>query len=447
MLPRVLYRTFRALTALDGWIRRRFTRAGWLLLGGLGASAVVGLDTNRTVAYQAFTFLLAVLLLAVGATRGFRPRVAVRRVLPRFATVGQPLGYHAAVRNLTRQPRAGLTLLDAPDDPGPGLEEFVGPDGDGDAGDNWWDRLVGYPRWQALVRRSRGALIREQPLPTLPPLGEVDVKLELVPLRRGYLRFSGVTVSRLDPLGIFRACRWIPLAQSLLVLPERYPVAPIHLPGTRKFQQGGVALALSVGDSEEFVALRDYRPGDPLRRIHWKSWARVGRPMVREYQDEFFVRQALVLDTFAGPGGRARLEAAVSVAASVACAVDTGESLLDLMFVGPRAYCFTAGRGVAHVDQMLEILASVGACRDQPFAALHRLVAARAASLSACLAVLLAWDGPRQAFVRQLDGLGVPTLVLLIAKPGEAPAVPLVGRAARTLRLEVGAIREGLARL
>ena len=44
--------------------------------------------------------------------------------------------------------------------------------------------------------------------------------------------------------------------------------------------------------------MRDYRPGDPLRRIHWKSWAKTGRPVVKEYQDEFFVRHGLILDTF-----------------------------------------------------------------------------------------------------------------------------------------------------
>src|SRR5262249_37814742 len=201
------------------------------------------------------------------------------------------------------------------------------------------------------------------------------------------------------------------------VLPRRYPVPPIGLPGTRRFQPGGVALASSVGESEEFVALRDYRPGDPRRRIHWKSWARVGRPAVREFQDEFFVRHALVLDTFSRPEPGERFEAAVSVAASLACALDTGESLLDLLFVGSRAYCLTAGRGLAHVDQLLEVLAGVRACRNQPFAALHRLVVGRADALSGCLAVLLAWDAPRQTFVRHLAELGMPTLALVVMHP------------------------------
>jgi uncharacterized protein (DUF58 family) len=80
----------------------------------------------------------------------------------------------------------------------------------------------------------------------------------------------------------------------VLILPRRYPLPAIALPGTAKYHEGGVALAASVGQSEEYVALRDYRHGDPLRHIHWRSWARVGKPVVKEFEDEFFVRHALM---------------------------------------------------------------------------------------------------------------------------------------------------------
>jgi uncharacterized protein (DUF58 family) len=446
VLQRGLYRTYRALAATDYWIRRRFTRGGWLLLAALWTSAVIGLDTNQTMAYQAFTFCLALLLLSAASGLAFRGRFAARRVLPRFGTAGEPLGYRIIVRNETRQPRRGLVLLEELADPRPSLEEFLEAD-DAGAADNWWDRFVGYARWQALVSRRRGARVEEQPLPLLPPGGEAEVRVSCVPVRRGQVRFTGVTVARPDPLGLFRAFRSISLPASLLVLPRRYPVPPLRLPGTRKFQPGGVAQASSVGDSEEFASLRDYRPGDPLRRVHWRSWARAGRPVVREYQDEFFVRHALVLDTFSRAEDGERFEAAVSVAASLACALATGESLLDLMFVGPQAYCFTAGRGLAHVDQMLEILAAVRACRDRPFTELHQLVIGRSAALSGCLAVFLGWDEPRRSFVRHLDALGVPTLVLVVVSPRESLDAGPVGNLARVHRLEVGALGEGLARL
>src|SRR3977135_4628046 len=83
---------------------------------------------------------------------------------------------------------------------------------------------------------------------------------------------------------------------------------------SRRLQPGGVAFAGRVGDAEEFMSLRDYRSGDTPRRIHWKAWARTGRLVIKEYQDEFFVRHALLLDTFPS-GATATLEAAESLAA------------------------------------------------------------------------------------------------------------------------------------
>jgi uncharacterized protein (DUF58 family) len=91
-----------------------------------------------------------------------------------------------------------------------------------------------------------------------------------------------------------------------------------------------VSLAASVGDSEEFLALRDYRPGDPLQRVHWKSFARTGKPVVKDYQDEFFERHALVLDTGSLAGEDAAFEDAVALAASFVYTIDTQECLLDL---------------------------------------------------------------------------------------------------------------------
>jgi uncharacterized protein (DUF58 family) len=186
-----------------------------------------------------------------------------------------------------------------------------------------------------------------------------------------------------------------------------------------KYQEGGVAMASHVGQSEDFISLRDYRHGDPLRHIHWRSWARVGRPVVKEYEDEFFVRHALVLDTFTKLPYSFAFEEAVSVAASFACTINTQESLLDLLFVGTESFYFTAGRGLAHADQMLAILASVQPCWDKSFASLEHLVLTHIKNVSGCICVLLDWDEQRREFVRKLRSLGIPVLVLVVADPGK----------------------------
>jgi uncharacterized protein (DUF58 family) len=439
-MKRLLYRWFRSFSGFQFRLDRRCTRAGSLALGVLGAAIVIGLDTNRTVGYQVFTLVLALVLLSTASSLVFRGRFAARRILPRFASVGVPVTYRVAIANQTSRRQDGLVLIEELSDPRPSFEEFMTAREPGEERRNWFDRQVGYPRWAWLVAQKRGAVIPPRPLPALAPAGETEVTVEVTPLRRGHLRFRGVTIARPDPLGLVQALKSIELPQSLLVLPKRYPMAEIRMAGTRKYQPGGVALASTVGDSEEFVALRDYRSGDPMRRIHWKSFARLGRPVVKEYLDEFFVRHALVLDTFTTHAGDPVFEEAVSVAASIAVSMQTQESLLDLMFVGPEAYCFTAGRGLAHTEQLLEVLACVGPCRDKPFRSLQHAVIDRLDVLSGCVCVLLGWDEARQELVRQLEVLGTPTRVFVVGHAAALARLP-----EHVHRLEVGRIAEGLA--
>jgi len=442
-LRRVAYRQFRAFSALQHLARRRLTPAGQLAAAALLAAAVMGPNTRLTVAYQVFAFLAA--LLALAALWAFLPvpRLGVRRVLPRLATAGEPFTYRLVVANPGRAAEQGLTVLEDLEDPRPSFEEFASSPEPDEARRNRFDRAVGWPRWAWLVERRRRVVISPLPLDPVPPGGALEARVTVTPRSRGRLAFTGATLSRPDPLGLVRACVPMEAPGSLLVLPRRYPAPALGLASGRRYQHGGVALSTSVGDSEEFQSLREYRPGDPPRRIHWRSWAHVGKPVVREYQDEFFVRHGLILDTFVAGAEGPRFEEAVSVAASFACSVETQESLLDLMFVGPQAYTFTAGRGVGNVERMLEVLACVRPCRDRPFAALHRLVVERHAALSGAICVLLEWDAPRRALVTFLRAAGVPSVVLHVVDEGAAGD----GRPDGVHRLEVGRIAEGLRRL
>jgi uncharacterized protein (DUF58 family) len=440
VVRRIAYRQFRRFTALQHHARRRLTPAGQLVAGALVGAVIVGPNTRLTVAYQAFAFLAALLLLAWLVARRPVPRLGVRRTLPRVATVGEPLTYRLAVVNPGRAAEPGVVVLEDLADPRPSFEEFDSTPEPDEERRNRFDRAVGYPRWAWLVERRRLAVVPPLALDPVPARATLETRVTVTPRGRGRLTFTGATLARLDPLGLVRALRPVDAPGSLLVLPRRYPVPALTLASGRRYQHGGVALSTSVGDSEEFQSLRDYRPGDPLRRLHWRSWARTGKPIVKEYQDEFFVRHGLILDTFVTGAPGAAFEEAVSIAASFACSVQTQESLLDLMFVGPRAYTFTAGRGVGNVERMLEILACVGPCHDHPFTALHRLVVERHAALSGAICVLLAWDAPRRALVHFLRAAGVPTVVLHVVEAGTPAEVPTDG----VHRLQVGRIAEGL---
>ena len=442
---KLFYRFYRFSSGGWYWARRRFTRAGLTVLAALFLASLLAPDSDNNVSYQVLPLLLFLLAVSACWSWSFKARFAATRLLPRFGTAGCPLHYRVLVKNLSAGSYRGLTLLDNLADPRPSFEDFV-------ALERAEQRALRSFRFSDSQRIAsfRLATVREAGVPPMAPDEEVEVRVELTPLRRGVLRFTGVTLARPDPLGLARAAATVPRPQSVLILPRRYPVPSIALPGVAKYQEGGVALASSVGQSDEYVALRDYRHGDPWRHIHWRSWARVGRPVVKEFEDEFFVRHALVLDTFTDYQRSEVFEEAVSVAASFACTLPTQESLLDLLFVGPQSYCFTAGRGVAHVEQMLEILASVRACTDQPFRTLEHLVLSHAKSVSGCICVLVAWDEPRRSFVEKLAALGLPVRVLVIVPSGQNQPLepgPLRDEPERFSVLEAGRIEIGLAKL
>ncbi|PWU19272.1 MAG: DUF58 domain-containing protein [Verrucomicrobia bacterium] len=445
LIFKLLYRSYRSLSGLRYWLERRFTRAGWVVVGGLIAAMLLAPDTENTVAYQGLSLMLILLLGAICFSWFFKARFSAQRLLPRFGTVGAPLRYGIRLKNLSSKPQSGLALLEELSDPRPDFAEWLAVE----LAEQQASPSFRLSRKRA-SRQFQRARTTEEQVPTVMPGREVEARMELVPMRRGLLRLDGIVLARPDPLGLFRGFVRHPLPQSALILPKRYLLPPMALPGTMKYQQGGVALASSVGRSHEFVSLRDYRDGDPPRHIHWRSWAKVGKPVVKEFEDEFFVRHALVLDTFTGHPHSAAFEEAVSVAASFACTILTQESLLDLLFIGPQSYCFTAGRGLAHADQMLEVLASVQICPDKPFGALERLVLEHVSVVSGCICVLLDWDDERQEFVRKLKTLDLPVLVLLVTQPGRKDAFdpgPLRDEPQKFCVLECGRIEEGLAKL
>jgi uncharacterized protein (DUF58 family) len=182
--------------------------------------------------------------------------------------------------------------------------------------------------------------------------------------------------------------------------------------------------------------------------MHWKSFAKLGKPIVKEHQEEFFVRHALILDTFGGPGGSELFEEAVSVAASLAFTIQNQDSLLDLMFAGPRAYCFTAGRGVGHIEQILEVLASVQVSRENSFTSLEQLVVTHAAELSGCVCVFLSWDHERQRLVKALLSRNVPLRVFVVTHSRDVlEAGVMAAQPGHFHRLPMGQVAETLAAL
>ncbi len=420
MTGKLLLLNFQLVYRFDRWVKRRFTATGLALLAGLVAAGIFGVNTRQTLSYQMCALLACLLVAAMLCAPFFRGRFSLRRTLPRYATAGEPVFYSAHVENLTRHAATGLTLTETLSVRPPTYDEFRRVREPGSRRRNWFDHFVGYPRWAWFMRQRTGAQAVPADVPDMGPGETVEVRMRLLPLRRGRVRLGEAAVSRADPLGLFRAIVRVPASGTVLVLPRRYAVAALPLAGERDTLAGTIESTLSTGGADEFAALREYRPGDPLRRIDWKGWARLGFPIVREFHERSAPRQALVLDTFYPTGPDARFEAAVSVAASLVCTQRTGSAPVALVYADGAC---SSGNGTGADDLLLEALACVQPRSDGLFAGFSRQVVEFAVDAGSVVCVLLDWDRQRQQLVAAVRATGADVLVLLIAG-GEIPQLP-----------------------
>ena len=403
-------------------------------------AGLVGLDTQGSLSYQVFALACVLLAVSIVATVFSRPRFQVKRRLPRFGTVGLPLPYRVTIQNATGRNFRKLRLIEAFAHSFPSFDDYltISRPGKNRSGNQSWSKLI------AQAQRAIAPAVR---IPVLAAQGTTEIKGEITPLRRGLLQFETLTLACPDPLGLFNACVTRSLPQSVLILPKRYPVPSFQLPERQRNQQGGLPLALSVGESEEFWSLRDYRPGDSPRKIHWKSWAKLGKPVVREEQTEYFVHHALILDTFQPESFSEILEEAISVAASLAWSMQNQETLLDLIFSGLGDGYVTQGRGLGQTERILELLASVVPCQDKPFDSLLPIVQNRLPLLSSCICIFLTWDEARRTLVKQLQSANIPTWVLVLTRDRHTLSPMLEDYQSHSMRiypLPLGHIQQGL---
>jgi len=151
---------------------------------------------------------------------------------------------------------------------------------------------------------------------------------------RGRYRVGPLTVRLADPFGMVELVRSFSLTDTLTVTP-RVVALPQERPGGA-WAGGGDSIARAVAAAgEDDVAPREYRHGDDLRRVHWRSTARRGELMVRREEQHWQSSGTLFLDTrrmaYWGEGPSSSFEQAVSIAASIG--VQLGRSGMGLRFV------------------------------------------------------------------------------------------------------------------
>ncbi|WP_410816216.1 DUF58 domain-containing protein [Micromonospora sp. 050-3] len=253
---------------------------------GLLVAAVVLLGVGFRFAYPELTLLGAAAGAAVGyaaLVAAWRPRLTVtRRADPDRVARGEPASMTVTVRNTGRLRSANLL-----------------------AEDRCGERTVPVP-----VLRLR-------------PGRDTEVRYDVPTDRRGVVPVGPLRVTRRDPLGLVALARPYGAAVPVWVHPRIHPLTAVPRGSGRSLD--GRVDGVPHG-SITFDSLREYVVGDELRRVHWRTSARVGELMVRENVDTSLPRLVVLLDNRAAAhpqriGGVAEsFESACEAAASIVTA-------------------------------------------------------------------------------------------------------------------------------
>ncbi|SCL71839.1 DUF58 domain-containing protein [Micromonospora chersina] len=268
---------------------------------GLLVAAVVLLGVGFRYAYPELTVLGAAAGVAVGyalVTAAWRPRLTVERVAdPDRVARGEPAAMVLTVRNTGRLRAANLL-----------------------AEDRCGGRLVPVP-----VLRLR-------------PGRDTEVRYPVPTRRRGVVPVGPLRVTRRDPLGLVALARSYGEMVPVWVHPRIHPLSAVPTGAGRSLD--GRVDSVPHG-SITFDSLREYVVGDELRRVHWRTSARVGELMVRENVDTSLPRLVVVLDNRAAAhpdrdaGVAESFESGCEAAASVVAAAIREDLPVSLLVVAP----------------------------------------------------------------------------------------------------------------
>ncbi|WP_319548305.1 DUF58 domain-containing protein [Desulfogranum marinum] len=397
------YTLYRVVAGLKQRLHARTTPLGRLLVLFTVLVMVFGLNTRQTMMYQLATICFGVMIVAFFMSFFSTPKVRVRRILPKTCTTGEKIAYVLEAENNCPQAVAGVFFREQGGSGLPTYQEYLVCLKEEGSKRNVVDSKLGYYQWRDLLRKIVGVKLESHQLPDLLPGEKKAVEISLVPLRRGYLSLTGYVLFSLDPFGLFKKSFFVSAPSKMLALPQRYPVVSGQPPKSRKYHQGGLTAAAGSGDIGEFVSLREYFSGDPVKHIDWKATARTGETIIRQFEDEYFSRYGVVVDTYTTQPGGAVFEDVLSVAASIIIDQDITTNLVDMFLAGQSGVVsLSCGRGNTDQYSLLEALACADACSAFSFQTMTKTLMANLPLLSGVILILLDVDEQRLDLVRLL---------------------------------------------
>ncbi len=183
--------------------------------------------------------------------------------------------------------------------------------------------------------------------------------------KRGRYILGPAVIYFFDPFGIFFIKKTYPVYSEVYVYPRTFKIRdfPEMIKGALPWF--GINSSRSFGDEDEFFAIREYKSGDPINRIHWISTARQNKLIIKQLQPQNFFRATIMLnlrkeDNF-GSGRESVAEYMIRLAASVAKYLVEKNVSLEIISQANEAVHIPFNKGQAHLEEILKFLASAQA--------------------------------------------------------------------------------------
>jgi len=178
--------------------------------------------------------------------------------------------------------------------------------------------------------------------------------------QRGKYHLGPINAYFFDPLGIFYFRVKYHVVSELYVYPRTFRIRKFPQLNKGSSPWMGIETSRVSGDDDEFYGVREYRRGDPIKRIHWMASARKNQLIVKEFQRQSFFRATLLFnlekdDNF-GQGKESVAEYTIKIAASVAkYLIDLGVSIELISHAGEVVH-IPFNKGEAHLEEILKFL-------------------------------------------------------------------------------------------
>ncbi|MBI4586340.1 MAG: DUF58 domain-containing protein [Planctomycetes bacterium] len=201
-------------------------------------------------------------------------------------------------------------------------------------------------------------------------------------LPRGLHAIGPGVLSLSDPFGWTQIERPLPPSRPMKVYPRLLRFGPPDKRGDAVSALRDEKTLLGRGESLEFFSVREYQPGDPLRRVHWPLTAHRGFPVVREFLRHAVGSLTLFFDLYrpalVGIGRGSSLEHTVKILVAFAHHATLRGHRVQAFALGKEALIVPYGTGKAQLERILDLAVQVKPDGDVPLPQLlsihqHRL--------------------------------------------------------------------------